>query len=99
MVVPLTRKAQGNNKWAYKLSENPNPRKPSIESWAVCNHVYTVSCARLEQMKGAAPRMKQSDFDEVVRLVLKAMPNPPAPLPVASPAPLSAAAVALPVVS
>ncbi len=95
MVVPLTRKAQGGDKWAYKLSENPNPRKPGIDSWAVCNHVYTVSCARLEQMQGAAPRMKQADFDEVVRLMLKAMPNPPPP-----PLPLPAAAAeVLPVVS
>ena len=79
MVVPLTRKAQSSNKWAYKLSENPNPRKPGIDSWAVCNHVYTVSCARLEQMDRHAPRMKQTDFDEVVRLMLKAMPAPDVP--------------------
>lgn len=77
MVVPLTRKVQGGNKWAFKLSENPNPAKPGIDSWAVCNHVYTVSCARLEQMQGIVPRMKQADFDEVVRLLLRAMPNPP----------------------
>jgi mRNA interferase MazF len=78
MVVPLTRKAQSGNKWAYKLSENPNPRKQGVDSWAVCNHIYTVSCARLEQMQGTAPRMKQSDFDEVVKLLLKALPVPKA---------------------
>lgn len=84
MVVPLTRKAQGGNKWAFKLSENPNPGKPGVDSWAVCNHIYTVSCARLEQMQGGAPRMKQADFDEVVRLLLKAMPTAPT-VPVSPP--------------
>ena len=46
LVVPLTTKPQGANRWAYKLTENPNPRKPSVDSWAVYNHIYTVSCAR-----------------------------------------------------
>ena len=77
MVVPLTTKRQGGNKWAHKLSKNPNPKKPTVESWAVCNHIYTVSCARLEQMSGSAPRMKQDDFDKIVLLVLKAMPKHP----------------------
>jgi mRNA interferase MazF len=79
LVVPLTTKPQGNNKWAYKLTENPNPRKPSIDSWAVCNHVDAVSCARLRQMDGGVPRMKPVDFDEVVRLMLRALPDPPPP--------------------
>jgi uncharacterized protein YifN (PemK superfamily) len=74
MVLPLTTKPQGNNRWAHKLSENPNPRKPGIDNWAVCNHVYTVSCARLSQMGGSVPRMKQEDFDAVVRLMLQALP-------------------------
>jgi mRNA interferase MazF len=83
LVVPLTTKPQGNNKWAYKLTENPNPRRPSIDSWAVCNHIYAVSCARLAQMDGGVPRMKPADFDEVVRLMLRALPD--APLPDAPP--------------
>lgn len=77
LVVPLTTKVQGDNKWAYKLMENPNPRKPGIDSWAVCNHIYAVSCARLQQMDGRAPRMQQCDFDEVVRLMLRALPDAP----------------------
>jgi mRNA interferase MazF len=77
LVVPLTTKPQGNNKWAHKLTENPNPRRPSIDSWAVCNHIYAVSCARLAQMDGGVPRMKPVDFDEVVRLMLKALPDAP----------------------
>jgi mRNA-degrading endonuclease toxin of MazEF toxin-antitoxin module len=28
LVVPLTTKLQGDNKWAYKLTENPNPENP-----------------------------------------------------------------------
>jgi len=78
MVVPLTTKPQGSNRWAHKLTENPNPRKPDIDSWAVCNHIYTVSCARLSQMGGTVPRMRQEDFDAVVRLMLQALPNAPA---------------------
>ena len=76
MVVPLTTKPQKTNKWACKLSENPNSKKRNEDSWAVCNHVYTVSCARLRQVGGGAPRMKQTDFNQVVRLMLKALPAP-----------------------
>jgi|GEM_PF-455689 len=76
-VVPLTTKLQRDNKWAYKLTENPNPRRPGIDSWAVCNHIYSVSCARLLQMDGGSPRMKQLDFDGVVRLMLRALANAP----------------------
>jgi mRNA interferase MazF len=78
LVVPLTTKPQGSNKWAHKLTENPNPRKPGIDSWAVCNHIYAVSCARLAQMDGGVPRMKEHDFDQVVRLMLRALPDAPA---------------------
>jgi mRNA interferase MazF len=81
LVVPLTTKPQGTNKWAYKLTENPNPGKPGIDSWAVCNHIYAVSCARLSQMDGTVPRMKPHDFDEVVRLMLRALPDPPPAAP------------------
>ena len=80
LVVPLTTKPQGGNKWAYKLLENPNPRKPGIESWAVCNHIYAVSCARLAQMDGRVPRMKPIDFNEVVRIMLQALPDAPQPI-------------------
>ena len=82
LVVPLTTKPQGSNKWACKLTENPNPRRPSIDSWAVCNHIYAVSCARLSQMDGGVPRMKPLDFDGVVRLMLRALPSAPLALPV-----------------
>jgi mRNA interferase MazF len=81
LVVPLTTKPQGTNKWAYKLTENPNPGKPGIDSWAVCNHIYAVSCARLSQMGGGVPRMNPHDFDEVVRLMLRALPDPPPAAP------------------
>lgn len=77
LAVPLATKVQGANKWAYKLTENPNPRKPDIDGWAVCNHIYAVSCARLLQMDGGAPRMKQTDLDGVVRLMLRALPDAP----------------------
>jgi mRNA interferase MazF len=77
MVVPLTTKPQGTNKWAYKLSQNPIVKNQGLDSWAICNHVYTVSCARLTQVDGGAPRMLQTDFDEVVRLMMAALPAPP----------------------
>ena len=56
-------------------SESP---QSAIDSWAVCNHIYAVCCARLTQMDGAVPRMKMADFDAVVRLMLRALPDPPA---------------------
>jgi uncharacterized protein YifN (PemK superfamily) len=58
LVVPLTTKPQGNNKWAHKLTENPNPRKPGIDSWAICNHIYAVSCLR---SVGADGRQRSAD--------------------------------------
>lgn len=78
LIVPMTTKAQSGNKLAYKLTGNPNPRRPGIERWAICNHIYTVSCARLAHMDGGVPGMKPQDFDEIVRLVLRALPDAPA---------------------
>ena len=77
LVVPLTTKVQGDNKWPYKLTENPNPRRPDIDNGAVCNHIFAVSRARLLQTDGGAPRMKQNDFDGFVRLMLRALPGVP----------------------
>ena len=77
IVVPLTTKPQGGNKWAHKLSENPIKKYRAIESWAICNHLYTVSCARLTQVDGGAPRLLQADFNAIVNLMFRSLPSPP----------------------
>ena len=62
---------------ALQADREPDPRRPDIDNEAVCNHIYAVSCARLLQTDGGALRMKQNDFDGVVRLMLRALPGVP----------------------
>lgn len=75
MVVPLTTLPQGKNKWAVKLSENLAARRPGVDQWAVCDHLYTVSCSRLYSVKGGAPRINPEDFDRIVRLIMQKLPS------------------------
>ena len=46
VVVPLTKIAQTDNPHGYRLTRNPNPGS-APESWAVCDHIYTVASERL----------------------------------------------------
>lgn len=50
VVIPLTSKDQSQNPHAYKLQQNPNPKSAS-DSWAVCDHIYTVSFRRLDPLR------------------------------------------------
>ncbi len=74
LVVPITTRAQPDNRWAIKLARNPTPGE-SCDVWAVCNHLYTVSCARLTATHGIMPRLTADEFRPVHELILKWLPR------------------------
>ncbi len=84
LVVPLTTKPQPGNKWAYALPENPVPRETRA-SWAVCNHLYTVSCSRLSPIHGKVGRLDEAARKPIIELARRwlASPEVPAPVPTA----------------
>jgi mRNA interferase MazF len=77
LVVPLTSKTQ-DGQFAYKLNTNPNPRSAS-DSWAVCDHIYTVASERLEQLRDDNNHYRRSvsidddDLKEIGRRVFAAL--------------------------
>ena len=94
IVVPLTSRDQQDRTHALELTKNPNPvgRKAGIRVWAVCDHLYTVSLARLRPLSDVAgrriyPRVEAVDqlavFTEVQK-VLAALYTAPAPPPLPS---------------
>lgn len=56
LVVPITTQPQRENSWAIKLARNPTPGE-TCDVWAVCNHLYTVSCTRLSATHGVVPKI------------------------------------------
>lgn len=60
LVVPLTTKAQPANRWAVRFSHRY--LGPEADSWAVCNHLLTVSTSRLSAVKGFVPRLTAGKF-------------------------------------
>ncbi len=68
LVVPLTTKDQGANKWAFRLEANPVP-KDSRPSSAVCNHLYTVACSRLVPIQGKVPRLTGAELEPIIQRV------------------------------
>jgi mRNA interferase MazF len=62
--------------WGYKL---PVEIQRGRESWVVCNHVYTVSPSRLEQVRGTVPRLEEGDFDAILAKLFKWLPKPSEP--------------------
>ena len=50
VIVPLTKRPQIDNPHGYRLIHNPNPGSAD-ESWAVCDHVYTVASERLKLLR------------------------------------------------
>lgn len=78
LVVPLTTKPQPGNKWAYGMPQNPVPRE-SRASWAVCNHVYTVSCSRLSPIHGKVVRLDEAARKPIIELVRQWVASPETP--------------------
>lgn len=83
LVVPLTTKPQPGNRWAYALPENPVPRETRA-SWAVCNHLYTVSCSRLSPIHGKVGQLGEAARKPIIELARQwlASPEVPGPMPV-----------------
>jgi mRNA interferase MazF len=73
LVVPVTTRDQPGNQWAVKLTRNPSPGE-TCDVWAVCNHLYTVSCTRLTATHGAVSRLTPIEFLPIHELVLKWLP-------------------------
>lgn len=74
LVVPLTTKNQHGNEWAVRLKTSPKSKEPR-ESWAVCNHLYTVSCSRLSAFHGHIPRLSPEEFRPIHERVLQWIPT------------------------
>lgn len=78
VVVPLTKRPQVGNPHGYKLIHNPNPGSAD-ESWAVCDHIYTVASERLEPLRDSRGEKKEpqkvtaEDLKEISRRVLGAL--------------------------
>ena len=85
LVVPLTTKPQPSNKWAHAMPQNPVPRETRA-SWAVCNHVYTVSCSRLSPIQGRVVRLDEAARKPVIELVRRWVASPEVPPALTSPA-------------
>jgi mRNA interferase MazF len=66
-----------SEEWGYKL---PFQVQKGRDSWVVCNHIYTVSPSRLEQVRGAVPRMAEPAFNEVLEILYKWLPRIPDPV-------------------
>lgn len=78
LVVPLTTMPQPGNKWAYALPRNPVPRE-SRASWAVCNHLYTVSCSRLSPIHGKVGRLNEEERKPIIELARRWLASPAVP--------------------
>lgn len=78
MVVPLTKKPQHDNAYGHKLKGNPNPGSAD-ESWAVCDHLYTVCTERLTRLRdhsGARRKpfkIADEDVETIGRLLLASL--------------------------
>ena len=65
-----------SEKWAYKL---PFQVERGRDSWVVCNHIYTVSPSRLEQVGGLVPRLDEASFNKVLEKLFVWLPKIPDP--------------------
>lgn len=78
LVVPTSTDPQEGQsaKWAHSLSFAPDGRRAS---WVGCNHLYTVSTARLSPFAGKTiPRLSDAEFNQILALVHQWLPSLPA---------------------
>ncbi|MBB4619426.1 type II toxin-antitoxin system PemK/MazF family toxin [Sphingomonas abaci] len=75
-VVPCSTQAQPGNKWAFPLQTTIDGRA----AFAICDKITTVAVSRLLPDKGGIARMPVPEFDDMLRLVLKWLPVPSAPV-------------------
>lgn len=75
-VIPCSTQAQPNNPWAFALQTTIDGRA----AFAICDKMTTVAVSRLVPDKGGVVRMPEGEFDDMLRLVLKWLPVPSAPM-------------------
>lgn len=79
VVVPMTTRAHNPSPTVHKLKRGANPAAPGVDSWAICDHLYTVSQTRLRpfQHRGyqAVPRITQEDVEGIVSCIQKGFPQ------------------------
>ena len=73
LVLPVSTDPQtGRERWAHKIANPPFDRR---DCWIVCNHLYTVSNARLAPPKARKiPRLPAEEFDAVLDIVRDWLP-------------------------
>lgn len=77
LVVPLTSRRQ-TGQFGYRLAMNPNPRSAN-ETWAACDHIYTVASSRLEQLRDdegnyrRSAALAEADLIEIGRRVFASL--------------------------
>jgi mRNA interferase MazF len=75
LVVPTsTEPANASNEWAQLLSISLEGN--GVVSWAVCNHLATVSASRFIQFNQGMVWLPKEDFDRVLAKVMKWLPKP-----------------------
>lgn len=80
IVIPLTSVDHEGDVYAVKLSSNPIPQKHPKQSWAVCNHLYTVASERLRPITNPKkfgdpvyPKLTEGDLRAIGGKVAKAL--------------------------
>jgi mRNA interferase MazF len=78
LVLPMTTVDHTGDVYAYGLPRNPNPRKPDLRSWVICNQIYTVASERLRPMNDAYgnprfPLLGDADMHQIGKLVRRAL--------------------------
>lgn len=60
--------------WAHKLSFQIEAGR---DSYVVCNHIYTVSPSRFEQVGGKVPRLNEEEFNTILGKLFMWLPKLP----------------------
>ncbi len=71
-IVPCSTQPQDDNEWAYPLKTTIDEQK----AWAICDKITTLAISRLTQDKRGIRRLPEDEFDEILKIVLKWLPNP-----------------------
>jgi mRNA interferase MazF len=73
LVLPITTSGQEglSAEWAHPLRYPLDERRDSI---VVCNHLCTVSNARLRQFGKAIPRISEGEFHDILQKVMSWLP-------------------------
>jgi mRNA interferase MazF len=75
LVLPTSTDPQDgeSEKWAHQLSIKVDGHR---QSWVVCNHLYTVSTARLQPLIGKAiPRVAEDEFNQILTKMMAWLPK------------------------